>query len=265
MLAIIIPMFSPIGLPLRVQQPTQSFYDTLKVLPPGAVVVVSAETAPAHESEFGPAARALFRQLYTQGNRIVIQAMNNAQGPALILGWTASVREELKMEYGVDYINLGYRPDMQAMLDNARYDYVAAFSDRDMYGVSLSEYPIMEGITKASDVDVVVSFDASSNTETYVSFWLATGDVQTILGVVVAPNVPGAMVQYNAGLIKGIVGAMGGSAQYEQLVGVLGSATQGMDSQGLGHLVVIILIILGNVGYFIVKKDDEKRRAQRPM
>ena len=263
LLAIVIPMFFPIGLPLRVGAPARDFYETLIKVPTGKIVVLSAEVAPAHESEFGPVARALFRQLYTQGNLIVVQAFNNAQGPALMLTWANSVIQELGMVYGVDYINLGYRPDPPAMMDNCRFDYIAAFSNRDSLGVPLTDYAMLEGLKKASDIGALVSFDASYNTENLISFWKATGDVQVILGVIVAANVPGEMVRYNAGLTLGIIGAMGGAAQYEYLVGVPGTATQGMDSQGMGHLVVIILIILGNIGYFIVKKDDEKKRFER--
>jgi hypothetical protein len=46
---------------------------------------------------------------------------------------------------------------------------------------------------------------------------------------------------------------MKGSADYELLVGVPGTATRGMDAQSFGHLLIIAFIALGNVAFFTTR------------
>jgi hypothetical protein len=32
------------------------------------------------------------------------------------------------------------------------------------------------------------------------------------------------------------------------------AAVQGMDAQSLGHLVIMVFIIIGNIGYFVMRR-----------
>ena len=44
---------------------------------------------------------------------------------------------------------------------------------------------------------------------------------------------------------------MRGAAEYEKLIGILGTATTGMQAQSIVHILIIALVVLGNVGYFL--------------
>jgi len=55
------------------------------------------------------------------------------------------------------------------------------------------------------------------------------------------------------------VGGMRGSAEYESLVGVPGTATRGLNVLTVGHLVVVTAIIFGNVIYFKTRKSPSGR------
>ncbi|HZW48693.1 MAG TPA: hypothetical protein VFF80_00950, partial [Bacillota bacterium] len=59
---------------------------------------------------------------------------------------------------------------------------------------------------------------------------------------------------FQAGLLKGNVGGLAGAAYIEKLSGQLGTATGGMDSQSMGHVIIILFLILGNIGYFAARK-----------
>lgn len=50
---------------------------------------------------------------------------------------------------------------------------------------------------------------------------------------------------------------MGGAAQYEKLVGYAGKATAGMGAQSFGHILVLTLVVLGNIGYLATRKSKE--------
>ena len=49
---------------------------------------------------------------------------------------------------------------------------------------------------------------------------------------------------------------MKGAAEYEKLLGREDWATRGMGAQSLIHLIIIGFIILGNVGYFMTRKEE---------
>jgi hypothetical protein len=68
--------------------------------------------------------------------------------------------------------------------------------------------------------------------------------------------------------IKGILSGMPGAAEYEQLVrnaldarGVMvepGKASINMAAQSMAHIVIVLLIILGNITYYLTRKSSKK-------
>ena len=64
----------------------------------------------------------------------------------------------------------------------------------------------------------------------------------------------------NTGQLKGLLNGLKGAAEYENLMGKPDEATRGMNPQSAVHIIIILFIIIGNVGYFVVlrKKGAEK-------
>ena len=54
---------------------------------------------------------------------------------------------------------------------------------------------------------------------------------------------------------------MPGPAEYEELIGVKGKGTSGMDAQSVAHFVIVLFIFLGNLGYFIERKRSKKHQG----
>ena len=67
--------------------------------------------------------------------------------------------------------------------------------------------------------------------------------------------------------IKGILSGMPGAAEYEQLVqnalkerGMMvspGKASINMAAQSMAHVIIVLLIILGNITYFLTRKSNK--------
>jgi hypothetical protein len=57
----------------------------------------------------------------------------------------------------------------------------------------------------------------------------------------------------SAGQMVGLLGGLKGAAEYEMLIDKPGMGQRGMDAQSVCHLVIILLVIAGNVGYFMRK------------
>jgi hypothetical protein len=64
---------------------------------------------------------------------------------------------------------------------------------------------------------------------------------------------------FSSGQLSGMVAGMSGAAEYEFMAKVPGKGIAGMDAQSLGHLWIISLVILGNIGYLTTR--DQKERA----
>jgi hypothetical protein len=72
--------------------------------------------------------------------------------------------------------------------------------------------------------------------------------------------------------IKGILSGMPGAAEYEQLVqdalnerGIVvspGKASINMAAQSMAHVVIVLLIILGNITYYLTRKSGKKGGMQ---
>jgi hypothetical protein len=65
---------------------------------------------------------------------------------------------------------------------------------------------------------------------------------------------PDAYPYLQAGQIEGMMGGLKGAAEYENLIGRLGLGTRGMPAQSWAHVLVIVFIALGNVGFFVTRR-----------
>ena len=64
----------------------------------------------------------------------------------------------------------------------------------------------------------------------------------------------------DAGQIKGMLTGMKGAAEYEPLLDAKDFATRAAGSLSTSHLLIIVLIIIGNIGYI-----SSRRRRQRRL
>jgi hypothetical protein len=57
--------------------------------------------------------------------------------------------------------------------------------------------------------------------------------------------------------ILGLIGGLKGAAEYERLIDDFGDARRGMDAQSLVHLIIVMLVIVGNAALFISKRAGD--------
>ena len=55
-----------------------------------------------------------------------------------------------------------------------------------------------------------------------------------------------------SGQFIGMLGGLKGAAEYETLLDEKRMATMGMEAQNWAHIIIILFIIIGNIGYVII-------------
>jgi hypothetical protein len=113
----------------------------------------------------------------------------------------------------------------------------------------------MQGIKTAKDFAFVHQF-TSDDPAMWIRQAVDPMGLRYAVGIVTV-SVPSAMPYYNSGQIKGLLGGLKAAAEYETLLGKPGRAVAMMDAQSMAHLLIIGFIFLGNLGYFLGKKQGK--------
>ncbi len=58
----------------------------------------------------------------------------------------------------------------------------------------------------------------------------------------------------NSGQIFGLMAGLLGAAQYEKLADNAGRALDGMRVQVYAHIIIILFIVMGNIGFLVTRK-----------
>jgi len=256
------PIVLPVGLPVTVTDATQMAFDYVEALHPGDIVWLSFDYGPSSAPENDPMAEAFLRQCLQKKVRVIVTALYPLGGLGLANQSVAKVAAEFpKAEYGVDYINLGYKDGAAAVMRRLGDDIAGAFPN-DVNGRPISEFPIMQGLKNIRDVKVV--FTAA--TGLIGEYWITQVHSQIGTPIIIGPTAVSAPKYYafiNSGQLVGMLGGMKGAAEYEWLVArahpELGAfyrrtkaftATKGMDGQTVLHGIILLFIILGNIAFF---------------
>ena len=252
-LAVILPMFFPLRLPVEVTAPVRQLYDVIEGLPERSVVLISIDYDPSGSPELQPATLSIMRQCFRRDLRVVVLGL---WAPGVPLGMRALEEvavQEFAKEYGVDFVNFGYRPGGAVFLVNLGRD-VHDVCRQDVYGTAVEEIPMMDDIRAANDIGLVISMSMGvPGSDQWIWYYHARyrGNLATAQTAIGAPR----YYQYlQTGQLVGLIGGMKGSAEYERLVERHGLATVGMDSQSTAHLLIIAFVILGNIIFWMEKR-----------
>ncbi|HPT62423.1 MAG TPA: hypothetical protein PKI14_14550 [Fervidobacterium sp.] len=252
-----IPVLKPLGLPIKVGQPAQDFFDTVDRLPEGGKVLVFINYRTDCIVEMDPQLICIFKHV-AQKNGKVIMVSGVDEGAMVSQAVASKVAEELELEYGVDWINLGYKPGGDVFMKKMVDDFWEACAYVDINGQPLDEFPIMHGFNSLAKADLVLNLVAvvPSPGERLLQMAIIPTKVPYAVGTT-AIQATSEMVFYSSGQYQGLLAGLRGAAEYEFLLEEPGDAIAGMDSQSFAHILVIVLIVLGNLGYFLGEKKRE--------
>jgi hypothetical protein len=252
-IAVIVPLFLPLGLPVEVTPPVKQLYDVINGLPAKSVVMISIDYDPSGAPELQPATLSILRQCFSRNLRVIVLGL---WAPGVPLGLRALEQvavEEYHKQYGVDFVDFGYKPGGAVTLVNLGRD-IHDVCRQDVYGTPVEDLPMMEDVRAANDIGLVVSMSMGvPGSDQWIWYYHARyqGKLATAQTAIGAPK----YYQYlQTGQLVGLIGGMKGAAEYEQLVNKRGLATVGMDSQSIAHLLIIGFVVLGNIIYWLEKR-----------
>ncbi|MEP7029040.1 MAG: hypothetical protein ABI960_10630 [Candidatus Eisenbacteria bacterium] len=242
-LVVLVPLLFPVHLPLAVSGPVRRYHDAIEAIPDGSIVVMPFDYDPAFTAEVHPMAVATLRRLLEKRVGVIAVTMQPA-GPPMADRAFAEVGPPLGKKYGVDFVNLGYKSGNEVVVI-AMGNSIRNTFPTDTQGTPLARLPLMNRIDRLGDAKLLVEIAATVAANIWVQQAQGRFHLPMVAGItgVLAPEF---FPYLQAGQVSGMLGGMAGAAEYETLVGHPGTATRGMDAQSLAHVLVFLLIVLGN-------------------
>jgi len=242
---LLVPMFNPIGLPLRISDVTQSAYDAVEALPPGSLVMLTTANAPGTAAELEPQSIALIKHWIKKDFKIIMWP-SAAEAPRFIDGY-AEILDKAGYVEGVDYLVLPYLAGNETVFGSMASDLKGTFNM-----INPGDSALWDSITDASDIDLLADCGGGESqlwAIAHIEAKHGTPTICLITAVILAVRQP----YYTSGQFQGIISGLNGAAEYEVLARVPGEGASGMDAQSMGHLWVVFTILMGNIAYFATK------------
>jgi hypothetical protein len=268
---IFLAMLLTVAIPILVQKtypegPTQTVRDAFEAiegLPADSIVFLPMDYDPGSDAELTPMAVAFTRHLCSRGQKIVFITLWPNGGPLVDKLIDRVVEGEFgdQYEYGRDYVNLGYRSGLEMVINVIATDLRGMFKT-DKENNALDSMPLTRGIRSVADAKLIVSVSGGTpGAKEWVQYAGRRLGVPVIAGATGVQSTQ--LYAYYPQQLNGLLPAIKGAAEYEALLGAKypqfagvakTDAIRKMAPQLWGHLLIILLIILGNVIYFMDRK-----------
>ncbi|MDH5186135.1 MAG: hypothetical protein OEW70_03620 [candidate division WOR-3 bacterium] len=263
---VIIPFIFPFMIHPKAMPPVENLYNYIDSIPQDKALVISVDYTPDTEPELHPMTIALLRHAFTRRIKVGVLCIG-----VLGLGLAENALNQVAGEfnqratskadsiiYGRDYVFWGWQtPVLTVILGMG--ERISRVFTVDYYNNQTETLPMMKQIKNYNNVGILVSVSASASPGWYITYG------QTSFGVKV--GIASTAVQaadwypyLNSGQATGMLSGMKGGAEYEELVQTnLGitdrrRATEAMASQTSAHFAIIVFILIGNIGYFVLRR-----------
>jgi hypothetical protein len=265
------PIIWPIGLPVIPTKPVKSLYNAVEKMGPENAVMVSFDYGPSSEPELNPMAEAILRHLFLRKIKVVVLALFPLGGNEEAKSELNKVIREYDLQYGVDYVNLGYKEGGQAVMKRMAISIADVFP-ADTEGRPTAGMPILAQAKNYSDISLLISLATGIIGEWWANLVNPQFGVPVSVGCT-AVSAPKYYAYLRAGQMMSLLGGLKGASEYEKLVKdgypsvrqiyerpeeKKASATTGMDVQSIVHVIIIAFIIFGNVIFFATRKEGSK-------
>jgi hypothetical protein len=216
---------------------------------------------PASQGELQPMASAFVRHAAQKKHKMIFMTLWPQGGPMIQRGMRILEREYPDYKYGRDYVNLDFRPGLEGVIKvivtNLRELYA-----NDINGTDLDKLPLTANMKNIQSVRMIINVSAGDpGSKQWVQYAATPFDIPMVAGTtgVQAPS----LYPYIPEQMDGVLGAIKAAAEYEQILieaypefeknPNAQDGVRRMGPQLVAHALMIVLIIAGNVIYFVGK------------
>lgn len=244
-----VSLINPIGLPIKIDELTKVYYNTINALPPGTNVLITLDSAPGAWSEMGPSIVTTFKQLLAKEDvRFIVFNVEQSFAQSTFDTLVQPNVEFIK-EYGTDWVWIGYLPGHETALSTFAENFL--YTEKDAYGNMLKELPLMDEIKSMEDIDLHIYLGASYVRENIRQL---TNPYKKPMIMAAAAIAIGDVTPYHKeGTILTYLTGLPGGAQYENICNLPGFAARSQDAISMVFYFLVGLMILVNSSYLITK------------
>ncbi len=256
-IAVALPLLMDAKAPVPITDDVEKLVMALDSLEPGSKVLAAFDYDPPSAPELQPMAVAFMKYAFKHDLQVIIMGLW-PQGPqqANMAIEEALLDPEIAakgLEYGVDYVNLGFQSGNEFVIQSMGTTFKRMFPQDDRR-LPYDSIPMLRNVTNFSNVDFVMNF-SSGKPGTVEWVQIAVDRFGATLGAGnTAVQAPQVYPYLRAGQLQGLLGGMSGAAEFEKAIEEMGDANTFLLSQMMAHAVVIAFIIIGNLAFFTGKK-----------
>jgi hypothetical protein len=248
-------------------------YNAVGALSTGDVAILSFDFGPATIPENRPQAKASAFHAKQKGARVIGIAFW-ATGAVLgeeILREVYGLPAEPKpndaladgLVYGVDLVYIGYHPGaavgISAFAENTWFTVSV-----DHFGNRFDELPLMDEVRNAGHFDIWIEIMSGTPGIDEVVMYVYTPFPLPVVTGGTAVTIPGVMPYYAAEQVVGLLNGLAGAGEYEFLLNVdYGYPYEqgpGLDAQSVAHVLVILFVVIGNIGFAYSRYGGEETK-----
>jgi len=245
-----IPFLNPLGLPITIAPSTRDLYEGILTLEEGDVAIINIAFGVSAWTDCMPATIVSTKAILRQGAKLIVWGAYIDTD----MSWNklrTSVEDFDALEYGKDYVYLGYYTGGEAVVAQIASDFRSVFPT-DADGTPLDNLDMMKDVNTVDDIAMVLSGDTGDWGSYYLRQWQSMyGTPLAEIGIAMVAS--SYMPFYVSGNMFGISSSSRGGAELEALIGEPGDATITMDAISVSHVLVIIAVALANIGYFATR------------
>ncbi|MBI4712760.1 MAG: hypothetical protein HY762_05605 [Planctomycetes bacterium] len=250
-LALIIPIVynKYIKLPDTSSRVVKNIYDHIESLPEGSSIIMSIDFDPSSDEELRPMVMALLWHAFKKNLRVIGMTIWDAAAGGTLIDIFTTVAKEAKKQDGVDYAIMPFKPGSSAIILMLSQDIFAAYP-QDYKKAETRDMPVFKGVKSIRDMKFAMCVSAGQAVDIWIVYGKEKGKMPLgagCTGVMATDYYP----YLQSKQLLGLMGGLGAAAQYEVLIDKRGTATDSMKPQTVVHALIIVLIIIGNIIYFI--------------
>lgn len=253
--SVALPLAFNFTMPNKITPEVRNTYNYIEALPAGSIILFSFDHDAATLPEMQPMAKAILDHAFSRGLKAVGMAFR-PEGAAI--GNKAFQVEGAKygLVEGQDYVFLGYRPEITSGVLGVGEN-IERLYPKDYRGIPTSDIPLMQKVHNYKDIALVISVSDDDTPVYWINYANARYHepiVPAITAVMATTFYPFLQEKQIIGMVPGLKGA----AEYEQLIHQPGAASTGMSAQSMAHMLIVLFVIIGNIGYFMLSRQRKQ-------